>query len=90
MPGESKNLSLIISPQQDVSDVSLILSDPYAFLDVTSNVSGSFHLNSGDPKTVDVTISASGDASPGKYKVLLGSQIEDVSTSKFVTVTILP
>jgi virginiamycin B lyase len=88
-PGESKNLSLIISPQQDVSDVSLILSNPYTFLDVTSNVSDSFHLSDA-PKIVEVSISASDDASPGKYKVLLGSQIEDVSISKFVTVTILP
>jgi hypothetical protein len=39
---------------------------------------------------VDVTISASDDASPGTYKILLGAQIEDVSISKFVTVTILP
>lgn len=90
MPGESKNLSLKISPQQDVSDVSVILSNPYNFLNVTSNVSGSFELISATPKIVEVTISASGDASPGQYKVLLGSQIEDVSISKFVTVTILP
>jgi hypothetical protein len=53
-------------------------------------VSGSFQLNYDTPKLVDVTISASDDAIPGKYKVLLGSQIEDVSISKFVTVTILP
>jgi virginiamycin B lyase len=87
-PGESKKVSLVISPQQDISDVSLILSNPHTFLDVTSNVSDSFYLDT--PKIVEITISASEDASPGKYKVLLGSQIEDVSVSKFVTVTILP
>jgi len=47
-------------------------------------------LNSDTSKPVEVTISASDDATPGKYKVLLGAQIEDVSISKFVTVTILP
>lgn len=89
LPGESKNLSFTISPQQDLSDVSLILSDPHNFLNLSSSVSVPFQLNS-DAKPVEVTISASDDAIPGKYKVLLGAQIEDVSISKFVTVTILP
>lgn len=89
-PGESNNLSFTISSQQDLSDVSLTLSDPHDFLTVTSNVSGSFQLSTNTSKNVDVTISASDNATPGKYKVLLGSQIEDVSVSKFVTVTILP
>ncbi|TAK28856.1 MAG: lyase [Nitrosarchaeum sp.] len=87
-PGESRNFSFTISPQQDLSDVSLILSDPYNFLDVASNVSDSFQLDA--PRPVEVTISASDDAIPGKYKILLGAQIKDVSISKFVTVTILP
>ena len=90
MPGESKNLSFIISAQQDLSDVSLILSDPHDFLTLTSNVSDPFQLSLDVPRPVEVMISASDDATPGKYKVLLGSQIEDVSISKFVTVTILP
>ncbi|MEK6866857.1 MAG: lyase [Thermoproteota archaeon] len=88
--GESKNLSFIISPQQDLSEVSLILSDPYDSLNVTSNVSDPFKLDSNVPRSVDVTISASDEVTPGKYKVLLGAQIEDISISKFVTVTILP
>jgi virginiamycin B lyase len=88
MSGESKNLFFTISPQHDLSDVSLILSDPHNFLDVTSNMSNSFQLSA--PTSVDVIISASDDATPGIYKILLGAQIEDVSVSKFVTVTILP
>lgn len=86
--GESKSLSFTISAQQDLSDVSLILSDSSNFLDVTSSVSDSFQLDS--TKSIDVIISASDDIIPGTYKVLLGAQIEDVSISKFVTVTILP
>ncbi|MSV33774.1 MAG: lyase, partial [Nitrosarchaeum sp.] len=76
VPGESKNLSFTISPQQDLSDVSLILSDPNDFLNLSSSVSVPFQLNS-DAKPVEVTIYASDDALPGKYKVLLGAQIED-------------
>lgn len=89
-PGESKNLSFTTSSKEDLSDISLILSDPFTFLDITSNVSGTFHLNANESKTINVTISASSDATPGTYKVLLGSQIENISVSKFVTVTILP
>jgi virginiamycin B lyase len=86
--GESKNISLTITPQSTVNEnVSLILSDYVTFLDATSD-SHSFQLNS--PKTIDVKISASDEASIGTYKVLVGAQIEDVSISKFVTVTILP
>ena len=89
-PGESKNTSFMISSQKDVSGLSLILSDPNDFLNETSSVKTSFNLDSNSPKSVDVVISASSEAVPGTYKVLLGSQIEDVSISKFVTVTILP
>ena len=87
--GETKNTSFMITSQKDVSGLSLILSDPNDFLDETSSVT-TFNLTSNSPKSVDVTISASPDAVPGTYKVLLGAQIEDVSISKFVTVTILP
>jgi len=88
-PGESKNTSFMITSQKDVSGISLILSDPNNFLNETSGVSTPFNLDS-TSKSVDVVISASSDAVPGTYKVLLGAQIEDVSISKFVTVTILP
>jgi virginiamycin B lyase len=88
LPGESKNISLTITPQSTVDEnVSLILSDYVTFLDATSD-SHSFQLSI--PKTGDVKISASDEAAPGTYKVLVGAQIEDVSISKFVTVTILP
>ncbi|MFB5606200.1 MAG: lyase [Nitrosarchaeum sp.] len=89
-PGESKNITFTISPTQNVSDVSLILSEFHIFLNTASNVSNNFKLNSGVSKSVDVLVSASDSATPGKYKILLGAQIEDVSISKFVTVTILP
>lgn len=89
LPGESKNISLTITPQSTVvENVSLILTDYVTFLDVTSDKSVPFQLDS--PRTGDVTISASDEAAIGTYKVLIGAQIEDVSISKFVTVTILP
>ena len=60
------------------------------FLDVTSDSTKQFILNSGDSKSVDVTLSADIKAIPGTYKVLLGAQTDHVSLGKFVTLTIEP
>ncbi|CAD6524283.1 conserved exported hypothetical protein [metagenome] len=88
-PGESKNTSFIISSQNDIPQMSLIVSYPDNFLNATSSTPSPFKLDS-TPKSVNVVITASDDAIPGTYKILLGSQIEDVSISKFITVNILP
>ena len=47
-----------------------------------------FQLDFDGPRTIQTTISASEDAIPGIYKVLLGAQSPDIAISKFVTVTI--
>ncbi|MBA0908073.1 MAG: lyase [Nitrosarchaeum sp.] len=88
--GESKQIFFVISPKQSVTDMSLVLSDSSNFLNLTSNELTPFTLDADSSKTVNVTISASSEILPGAYKVLVGAQIEDVSSSKFVTVTILP
>jgi len=90
--GESKNLNFVIYPQsqKDLSDISLVISDTSDFLNVVANSPNSFQLDSNSPKTIDVTISASEEVSPGTYKILLGAQTEDVSISKYVTLTIEP
>jgi virginiamycin B lyase len=88
-PGESKATSFIISSQKDIPQMSLIVSYPDNFLNATSTTTSPFKLDSA-PKSVDVLITAADDAIPGTYKILLGSQIEDISISKYVTVNILP
>ena len=47
-----------------------------------------FQLDFDAPRPIHTTISASEDAVPGTYKVLLGAQSPDIAISKFVTVTI--
>ncbi len=90
--GQSKGLTFVVSPQtsQDLSNVSLILSDSHEFLNVVSdsNVPHTFQLDFDAPRPVAVTISASENALSGTYKVLLGAQIDEVSVSKFLTVVI--
>jgi virginiamycin B lyase len=87
--GESRDVSFSISPKSPSasSEVNLILADRYNFLNATSNVA---HLPLSETQNVDVVISSSIDSPPGTYKLLLGSQNEDISIGKFITVTIEP
>ena len=91
-PGESKHFNFIVSPdlQKDMSDISLILSTTHEFLnvDLDQDTPGTLQLDFDAPRPIHTTISASDDAVPGTYKVLLGAQSPDVAISKFVTVTI--
>ena len=89
---ESQNLDFIVSPksQKDMLGVSLILSTTHEFLniDLDDDLSKTFQLDFDAPRSILTTISASEDAIPGTYKVLLGAQSPDIAISKFVTVTI--
>jgi len=90
--GQSRGLTFVVSPQtsQDLFDVSLILSGTNEFLTVApdSNVPHTFQLDFDAPRPIAATISASENAPPGTYKVLLGAQTDEVSVSKFLTVVI--
>ncbi|MEX0862511.1 lyase [Nitrosopumilus sp.] len=88
-PGNSQDFEFVIASQssQDLMDVSLILSST-GFLNVDVNSPQTFQLDADIPRLISATISASNDAVPGTYKVLLGAQLPDVAVSKYVTVTI--
>jgi len=91
-PGESQHFNYIISPnsQKDLFGVSLITNPTHEFLSVTLEHSTpkSFQLDFDAPRPIHTEISASDDAVPGVYKILLGAQSSDVAVSKFITVTI--
>jgi len=91
-PGDTKDFDFVVTPksQKDVLGISLILSPTRNFLnvDLTNNSPELFQLDSGGPRSIQTSIHASKDATPGTYKILLGAQSTDVSISKFVTVTI--
>ncbi len=90
--GQSENLNFVIYPQsdEDLLGVSLVISNTHNFLNVSTNSPRTFQLDFDGPRPIDVTISANEEAVSGTYKVLLGAQTEDVSISKFVTLTIEP
>ena len=91
-PGDSQSLNFVVSPksQKDMLNVSLILSTTHEFLkiDLVNDIPGTFQLDFDAPQPILATITASEDATPGTYKVLLGIQLPDIAISKFVTVTI--
>jgi virginiamycin B lyase len=91
-PGTSQHFNFIVTPksQNDLLDISLILSSSNDFLNIELNpdTPESFQLDFDAPRPIHITISASEDAVPGTYKVLLGTQSPDIAISKYVTVTI--
>ncbi len=90
--GQMKNIDFVISPQtsDDMSNVSLIIANSHDFLNVTVDPTAqkTFQLDFDAPRPLSATISASEDAIPGTYKVLIGAQTEEVSVSKFITIII--
>ena len=91
-PGDSRHFNFLLVPNalKDLEGFSVILSPTHSFLNV-----GLVHDS---PKTISeenngtipihLDISASEDAVPGTYKILVGSQSSEIAISKFVTVTI--
>jgi virginiamycin B lyase len=90
--GDSAHFNFIVSPlsndNDDDLDVTLILSPAHKFLQVALDHDSveSFRLDSNTP--VHISITASENAEPGTYKILLGAQSPDIAISKYVTVTI--
>ena len=92
LPGDSANFNFIVSPQfkNDILEFSSVVSTTHDFLTVNFIYDSVeiFELDSDDPVAVYVEISASDDAIPGTYKILLGAQLSDITISKFLTVII--
>ncbi len=90
--GETLPFSFVVHPksQKDTLVVSLVLSPTHEFLNVNldNDSPDTFQLDSDASRSIHTTITASEDAIPGTYKVLLGVQSPEIAISKFVTVTI--
>jgi virginiamycin B lyase len=88
--GEQAQLSLSINPTRNTSNISVTSSNTALFSDliVEHNAPETFDLNTEIPKTFQVSITASENALPDIYKVLISVQSDDLVVSKFVTVII--
>ena len=91
-PGDSANFHFIISPQFNNGNLGLssIVSTTHDFLNVNfiHDSVETFQLEYDEPVPLHVDVSASDDALPGTYKILLGVESDDVAISKFLTVII--
>ena len=91
-PNDSASYHFIVSPhfENGVVEISSIMSTTHDFLnvDLIHDSVDVFKLNSNDSTVIHVEISASDDALPGTYKILLGGQSSDVAISKYLTVIV--
>ena len=76
--------------ENDLLELSSVISTTHDFLTVEliHDSVETFELNSDNPVTIHVEISASDDALPGIYKILLGAESSDITIGKFLTVII--
>ena len=76
--------------EHDVMELSSVISTTHDFLtvDLIHDSVETFELNSDNPIAIHVEISASDDALPGTYKILLGAESSDLTIGKFLTVII--
>jgi len=86
--GKNETISLTLSPNQSLSEpVSILTAETSSAQDLKVTPSDQ-NLILDKPKTITVTLSADSFALPGTYKVSIGARIQDVTVTKFVTVTI--
>ena len=90
--GEQFQLTLTISPNENIRDVSIVSINTSHFSDLTivHNAPESFNLDSNSPRSFDVTITASENALTDIHKVLLSAQTDELVVSQFVTVIVEP
>ena len=91
--GETKEITLQVIPptKREVQNISIVDGNPTQFSDlVIEPEDKEFTLSLDALKTISVSITASDSALSTTHKVLIGAQTDDVTISKFITVTIEP
>ena len=88
--GSSTNHFVFSSGSSNDVEISSIISTTHDFLtvDLIHNSADKFELNSNDSAIMHIEISASEQAIPGTYKILLGGQTSDIAISKYLTVIV--
>jgi virginiamycin B lyase len=88
--GDTAELTLTINPIRNISNLSISTSNTALFSDlvVSDNAPGIFQVDSEIPKSIKLSLTASENALPDIYKVLLSVQSDDIVVSKFVTVIV--
>lgn len=86
--GQNSTLTIALSPNESLNGtVSMVTAETASAQDLKVAPSDQ-NIILDKPKTVTVTLLADNFALPGTYKVLVSARYQDVTISKFVTVTI--
>jgi len=87
--GEQTQINVNFIPNSNSQTITLVSTSTAAFddLSVKSSVT-SIELNSNEPISIPIQISASENALSGIYKVLIGGQTDDVTISKYLTLQV--
>ncbi|MGI0073134.1 MAG: virginiamycin B lyase family protein [Nitrosotalea sp.] len=86
--GQNETMTVTLSPNQSINGTVSILTAETSSAQDLNVTSSDQNIVLDKPKTVTVTLSADNFALPGTYKVVVGARNQDVTISKFVTVTI--
>lgn len=86
--GQNETMTITLNPNQSVSGTVSILTAETANMQDLKVTPSDQNIVLDKPKTITVTFSADNFALPGIYKVSIGARNQDVTISKFVTVTI--
>ncbi len=87
--GEQTQINVNFISNSNSQTISLVSTSTAAFddLSVKSSVE-TIQLNSNEPISIPIQISASENALSGTYKVLIGGQTDDVTISKYLTLQV--
>ena len=86
--GETKIVTLIVSPSLDVEEMNFIFAHTASTVTMSSDLLVSHTMN--DSNEITVFVTASDIALSGDYKLLLGISTSEVNISKYIDVTIEP
>jgi len=87
--GEQTQININFVPNSISQTISLISANTAAFDDLSVKPSvETIQLNSNEPISITIQVSASENALPGTYKVLIGGQTDDVIISKYLTLQV--
>ena len=87
--GEQTQIYVNFVPNSISQTVSLVSANTAAFDDLFVKPSvETIQLNSNEPISILIQVSASENALPGTYKVLIGGQTDDVTISKYLTLQV--
>lgn len=86
--GQNETMTITLSPNQPITDTVDILTAETASTQDLKVTPSDQNIVLDKPKTITITLSADNFALPGTYKVAVGARNQDITISKFVTVTI--